>query len=198
MTPVILASASAARRYMLAAAGVAFSVETVAVDEPVLRDALKRAGTTTSEAAVALAAAKAATVSHRHPAALVLGADQILEHDGAWLEKPSDRDAARDQLRSLRGRSHRLVSAVTALQAGEFLWHAVDTAELDMRAFSDAFLTAYLDQAGDAVTASVGAYQLEGLGAQLFTAVRGDFFTVLGMPLLPLLDFLRHRGVLTT
>lgn len=196
MTALVLASGSAARRRMLAEAGVVFRVQTAEVDEAGLRDSLRHGGATTGEAAAALAEAKARAVAALEPHAIILGADQILDMDGAWLEKPVDRAAARDQLLALRGRTHRLVSAVVAFHGAVPLWRAVDVAELAMRDFSDAFLDSYLDQAGDTVTASVGAYQLEGLGAQLFGTVRGDFFTVLGMPLLPVLDFLRQEGVL--
>lgn len=194
MTAVVLASGSAARRRMLENAGIRFSVQTAPVDEAALRAGL--AGATTEQAATVLAAAKAQMVSEAVPAALVIGADQILDLDGTWLEKPGDVAAARQQLWSLRGRTHHLVSAVVAWQRGRQIWQAVDRAELEMRPFSVAFLEDYMAQAGMAVTSCVGAYQLEGLGAQLFESVRGDYFTVLGMPLLPVLAMLRQQGVL--
>lgn len=196
MTPIVLASGSVARRRMLEDAGVRFVVRTAAVDEAGLRAGL--AGATTEQAATVLAAAKARVVSEAVPEALVIGADQILDLEGAWLEKPADLTAARRQLWSLRGRTHHLVSAVVAWRQGQPLWQAVDRAELEMRAFSEAFLGEYLAQAGAAVTSCVGAYQLEGLGAQLFRSVRGDYFTVLGMPLLPVLEMLRAQGGLTS
>lgn len=198
MTPVILASGSVTRQRLLTEAGVAFTVRVRPVDEIALRHDLRCRTVATADAALVLADAKAACIAADHGDALVIGADQILDLDGAWLDKPADRAAAHIQLLSLRGRTHRLVSAVVAWRGGEQLWHAVQTAELDMRPFSDECLNRYLDQAGETVTSSVGAYQLEGLGAQLFTAVRGDFFTVLGLPLLPLLQFLREQGILST
>lgn len=198
MTTVILASGSMTRQRLLIEAGVAFTVRVRPVDEIALRDQLRCRGASTTDAALALADAKAASVAGDHADTVVIGADQILDLDGAWLDKPADRAAAHTQLLSLRGRTHRLVSAVVAWRGGEQVWHAVQTAELDMRPFSEEFLNRYLEQAGEAVTSSVGAYRLEGVGAQLFTAVRGDFFTVLGLPLLPLLQFLREQGILST
>ena len=128
----------------------------------------------------------------------MLGADQLLEIEGEWLEKPVDLDAAAAQLRRLRGRRHRLVSAVVAFRGGGRVWHHAATAALDLRAFSDAFLADYLAGAGPDVLGCVGAYQIEGLGAQLMARVEGDHATVLGLPLLPLLQFLRDQGVLAT
>ena len=195
--PVILASGSPARAQLLTAAGVPFTAVPALVDEAGLRDALRAEGVRAEEAAVALAEMKAAHVAARVPeAAIVLGSDQILELDGEWLEKPPDRAAARDQLLRLRGRSHRLVSAVVAFRGGSRVWHDVDRATLAVRPFSDGFLDLYLDAAGEAVLGCVGAYQLEGLGAQLMARVAGAQATVLGMPLLPLLQFLRDQGVL--
>ena len=195
--PVILASGSRARAQLLSAAGVPFTAVPALVDEAGLRDALRAEGVRAEEAAVALAEMKAAHVAARVPeAAIVLGSDQILELDGEWLEKPSDHAAARAQLLSLRGRSHRLVSAVVAFRGGSRVWHDVDRATLAVRPFSDGFLDLYLDAAGEAVLGCVGAYQLEGLGAQLMARVAGAQATVLGMPLLPLLQFLRDQGVL--
>jgi septum formation protein len=198
MTEVILASGSAARQRMLQAAGLSFHIAVCPVDEAGLRAELEGDGVVAEQAALALAEAKARTVSLQHPQALVIGADQLLEHDDRWLEKPAGRPEARAQLQALRGRSHRLISGVVLCRAGLAIWQAVDSADLTMRGFSDRFLDQYLDTAGDAVTTSVGAYQLEGLGAQLFTAVRGDFFTILGLPLLPLLQALRDHGALSS
>ena len=195
--PVILASGSPARAQLLTAAGVPFTAVPALVDEAGLRDALRAEGVRAEEAAVALAEMKAAHVAARAPeAAIVLGSDQILELDGEWLEKPPDRAAARAQLLSLHGRGHRLVSAVVAFRGGSRVWHDVDRATLVVRPFSDDFLDLYLDAAGEAVLGCVGAYQLEGLGAQLMARVTGAQATVLGMPLLPLLQFLRDQGVL--
>jgi septum formation protein len=194
---VILASGSAARASLLGAAGVPFTAVPAPVDEAALRDALRAEGVATADAAVALAELKAHHVAARMAAdAIVLGADQVLEIDGEWLEKPTGRAAAAAQLRSLRDRSHRLVSAVVAFRGGARVWHDVDSAALTVRPFSDRFLERYLDAAGDAVLGCVGAYQLEGLGAQLMARVDGAHATVLGLPLLPLLQFLRDQGVL--
>ena len=136
-------------------------------------------------------------MTRRHPGALVIGADQMLDCEGVWFDKPTGRDGAREQLKALRGRTHRLVSCAVIVRDGERIWHQIDRARLTMRNFSDAFLDEYLDSAGDDVLHSVGAYQLEGLGAQLFHRVDGDFFTILGLPLLPVLGFLRVHGVIT-
>lgn len=196
--PVILASGSHARAQLLTAAGVPFTAVPALVDEAGLRDALRAEGARTEEAALALAEMKAAHVAARAPeAAIVLGSDQILDLDGDWLEKPADRAAAKAQLGRLRGRRHRLVSAVVAFRGGSRVWHGVDGATLTLRPFGDAFLELYLDAAGEAVLGCVGAYQLEGLGAQLMARVEGAQATVLGMPLLPLLQFLRDQGVLS-
>ncbi len=195
--PVILASGSAARAALLTAAGVPFTAIPALVDEASLRDTLRAEGMAAGPAAVALAEMKAHHMAARAPdEAIVLGADQLLEVDGEWLEKPLDRAAAARQLRLLRGRSHRLVSAVVAFRGGARVWHGIDGATLVMRPFSDAFLERYLDAAGDAVLGCVGAYQLEGVGAQLMARVEGAQATVLGLPLLPLLQFLRDQGVL--
>ncbi|HRY27151.1 MAG: Maf family protein [Geminicoccaceae bacterium] len=195
--PLILASGSAARAAMLRAAGLEFQIAPAPVDEVELRLALLAEGIASPDAATALAELKAQHVAARQPGdCIVLGADQLLELDGAWLEKPVDRAAAARQLAQLGGRAHRLVSAVVAFRGGARVWHHVASAEITLRALSAGTIEAYLDAAGEAALRSVGAYELEGLGAQLVTAVRGDHFTVLGLPLLPLLRFLRDQGVL--
>jgi septum formation protein len=180
---------------MLSAAGVVAQALPADVDEAAVKRDMMSAGP--EAVAVALARAKARVVSARMPGALVIGADQMLECDGRWFDKPVDRSAARRQLLELRGRQHRLICAVAVVLDGDVLWECRDEARLAVRDFSDAFLETYLDAAGPAVQASVGAYQLEGLGAQLFDSVDGDFFTILGLPLLPLLAFLRREGNLT-
>lgn len=194
--PLILASASRSRSALLRAAGVAFDIAPADVDEA----AVKRDMTTAGPEAVAsaLARAKALAMAATSPQALVIGADQMLECEGRWFDKPADRDAARRQLLALRNRGHRLISAVAVASGHKVLWECRDDANLVMRDFSEAFLDTYLDAVGSAVQSSVGAYQLEGLGAQLFESVDGDFFTVLGLPLLPLLAFLRREGNLTS
>jgi septum formation protein len=194
--PVVLASASRIRLELLERAGVVATAQAAAVDEDGIKAAFRAEGAAAEACAEALAALKAARISERCPEALVIGADQMLDCDGIWFDKPADLDQARAQLQALRGRTHRLVTAAAVLQGGVQLWHSVAQARLTMRPFTDAFLDEYLRQAGPAVLSSVGAYQLEGLGAQLFDRVEGDFFTVLGLPLLPLLGFLRGHGVI--
>lgn len=187
--PLVLASKSEARRTMLEAAGIALEIHPAAIDERALE---KEADTTDPrEAAQLLARAKASAVAASRPGRLVLGADQTLACDRKRFSKPRDRDGARAQLTSLRGRMHELHSAVALARDGHVLFEHADVARLTMRPFSDSFLEAYLEAAGAAVTASVGGYQLEGLGIQLFERVDGDHFTILGLPLLPLLHFLR-------
>lgn len=194
---IVLASGSATRQSLLRAAGVDFRVLALPVDEDGVKQSLRQETDRPARVAETLAEMKAARVSARCPGEIVIGADQMLECDGVWFDKPADREAACDQLRLLRGKTHRLTSSVVALRDGQRLWHHTDEARLTMRVFSDPFLDAYLDKAGAGVLSAVGAYQLEGLGAQLFMAVDGDHFTILGLPLLPLLDFLRENGELT-
>ncbi len=194
--PLILASGSATRARLLADAGIAITVDPAGIDEEEVRAAFQAEELDAEACADALAGSKAARVSSRHSGALVLGADQILDCAGRWFAKPSDTNAARAQLKALRGKRHTLLSAAVLVRNGAVIWHTVDRAELTMRDFSDAFLEAYIAAAGDEVLDSVGAYRLEGLGAQLFERIEGDFFTILGLPLLPLLDFLRGHGML--
>ncbi len=196
MTMVVLASASRARAAMLERAGVHVALDPAAVDEEEVKAAARAEGASAEDVAEMLAEMKAKRVTRRHGGALVIGADQMLECEGVWFDKPGTREAARRQLMDLRGRTHRLVSAAVVVLDGERLWHSVADARLTVRRFSDAFLDRYLDEAGDGVLHSVGAYHIEGLGAQLFSRVEGDLFTILGMPLLPLLGFLRAHGVI--
>ena len=191
---LVLASASAARAALLRAAGVAHAVDPARIDEDELKRALHGQGASAAEAAETLAELKALKVSRRHPGAITIGADQMLECGGEWFDKPADLDHARAHLMALRGKTHELVSAVVAARDGARLWHHVERARLHMRDFSDGFLDSYLATVGQEALETVGAYRLEGLGAQLFTRVEGDYFTVLGLPLLPLLDFLRNHG----
>ena len=192
---LILASASSIRARILADAGVPHAIEPAMVDEAAVKESLRAEGASAEDAALSLAGLKAETVARRHPGALVIGADQILDHGGDWLDKPGDRAAARATLDVLRGNGHVLVSGVTVARDGDLLWRHAERASLTMRDFSDAFLDAYLDESGDAVFAAVGAYRIEGLGAQLFDRIEGDYFAILGLPLLPLLNFLRGHGV---
>ena len=194
--PVLLASGSRIRLELLERAGVAVTAEAAAVDEGEIKAAFQADGAAVENCAEALAALKAKRISERHPEALVIGADQMLHCDGIWFDKPADLEAARSHLQALRGRTHRLVTAAVVMHGGSQLWHVVSQARLTMRPFSEAFLDDYIERAGAAVLGSVGAYQLEGLGAQLFDRVEGDFFTILGLPLLPLLEFLRGYGVI--
>jgi len=194
--PLILASASTARAAMLQAAGVPIETVPARVDEDGMKLSLRQHGADPATVAVALAELKALQVSRSRPGRLVLGADQMLDCEGVWLDKPQDRDGAREQLEYLRGKTHRLTSAAVLAQDGIRLWHHADAARLTMREFTDDFLEGYLDQAGTAILGAVGAYQLEGLGAQMFRAIDGDFFVILGLPLLPVLDILREQGLL--
>ena len=198
MTGIVLASASQARLALLQGAGVDVIADPAAIDETEIKQALRAEGADIAEAAEALAELKAQRISTRHPGQLVLGADQMLVCDGEWLDKPEDLDAARRQLSMLRGKTHELISASVAVRDRNRVWHGVDRARLTMRPFSDAFLADYLGTVGDATLRSVGGYQLEGLGAQLFTRVDGDYFTILGLPLLPVLAYLRGAGLLAT
>lgn len=191
---LVLASGSATRRALMMAAGVVFDVVHPAVDEDVIKAAMRAEGESAEVAALALADAKAASVAD--DAAVVVGADQILVCEGEWFDKPADLAAARAQLMQLRGLRHELVTAVTCWRGGERVWWEVARPVLRMRAFSAGFLDAYLAAEGDAVLGSVGAYRLEGLGVQLFDAVEGEQAAVLGLPILGLLGFLRGVGVI--
>ena len=191
---IVLASASASRRAMLEGAGVDFAAHTASIDEQAIKDAMAQDGCPAAQVSEMLAELKALRVSTLCPGIIVLGADQMLECEGQWFDKPESRDDAAAHLRFLRGKTHQLISSVVAVRDGHRLWHATDTARLTMRTFSDDFLTDYLDRCGDRLLSTVGAYQLEGLGSQLFRYVQGDYFTILGMPLLAVLDFLRENG----
>jgi len=195
-TPLILASASTARADMLRAAGVGIEIVPARVDESELKLSLQQQKADVETAAIALAELKALQVSRSKPGRLVLGADQMLDCEGAWFDKPESKAAARTQLLTLRDKTHRLTSAAVLARDGQRIWHHAAAARLSMRAFTDTFLDLYLAEAGDAVLSSVGAYQLEGLGAQMFKTIDGDFFTILGLPLLPVLDILREQNML--
>jgi len=193
---LILASKSSARRAMLDGAGVPFSVQVADVDE----DAVK-AGHDPADAAglaVELARIKALAVSRHDPEAWVLGADQTLAFAGGLVSKAGSLDEARERLTAMRGQTHQLHSGAALACNGRVVWSGVDTATMRMRDFSDAFLDAYLAAEGEGLLASVGSYRLEGMGSQLFEAVEGDYFTVLGLPLWPVLTELRRAGVLAT
>jgi septum formation protein len=191
-----LASRSAARRAMLTDAGVTFGLEDAGVDEDAIKVAMKTAGP--DELAVELACAKALAVSRRDPDVWVLGADQTLAFDGGLISKAKSLDEAKARLKSMRGRSHQLHSGAALATRGQIVWSGVDTVQMKMRDFSDAFLDAYLAAEGNELLACVGSYRLEGLGSQLFEAVEGDYFTVLGLPLWPVLAELRRAGVIAS
>ncbi len=193
--PVVLASASAVRHDILRCAGVPFRQDPAQIDEAELKASLRAEGSSAAQAAETLAEIKASHVARRHPGALVIGADQMLDCEGTWFDKPETLDQAATQLEALSGRGHTLLAAVCVLRDGTRLWHHNAVARLQVRPLDKAFLAAYLAAAGDSVLASVGAYRLEGLGAQLFERIDGDYFTILGLPLLPLLGFLRQHGV---
>jgi septum formation protein len=191
---LILASKSAARQAMLRDAGVAFTVEVADVDE----DALKTPGVDPARLAVDLARLKALAVSRHHDDAWVLGADQTLAFDGGLISKARSLDEARDRLIAMRGRSHALHSGAALAYRGQIVWSGVDVAHMQMRDFSDTFLDAYLREESEGLLSCVGSYRLEGMGAQLFDSVDGDHFTVLGLPLWPVLAELRRAGVILT
>jgi len=193
---LILASASLSRRSLLAAAGLRFEAMPAHVDEAKVKRAARADGRSAADTALALADRKAAFVADSNSAALVIGADQILVCDGAWFDKPADTAAARSQLGALRGHPHTLATCIVCHHGGARIWHHLAEPRLTMRRFSDEFLDAYLAAESEAVTATVGAYRLEGRGAHLFEAVEGDHTAILGLPLLPLLGFLRQYGVL--
>lgn len=193
---LILASRSAARRSMLTGAGVPFTAEDSGVDEDAIKATLE--GVDPAELALELARAKALAVSRRDPEAWVLGSDQTLDLEGKRVSKAEDLPEARRRLQSMRGRTHHLNSGVALARDGAVVWSGVETARMTMRPFSDAFLDAYLEAEGEALLGSVGCYRLEGMGSQLFERVEGDYFTVLGMPLWPVLAELRRAGVIAT
>jgi septum formation protein len=194
---IILASESASRKAMLAAAGVAFEAVPARIDEAGVTAEMQ--GLAVRDVADRLAELKAVKVSLRHRGQLVLGSDSMLEVErGRWMDKPGSLEGLRAQLRALKGRSHRLVSAAVVARDGQPLWRHVEAATLHVRAFSEGWLEEYVAACGEQVLASVGGYHLEGLGAQLFTRVEGDQFTVRGLPLLAVLGWLREAGELTT
>jgi septum formation protein len=190
--PLVLASRSAVRHAVLEAAGIPVEVSPADVDERGIEK--ERGSTGPEEVAALLARTKATAVAARMPGRIVLGADQTLALDKRRFSKPAERAQAREQLSALRGRTHSLYSAVAVVRDGTMLHECVAVARLTMRSFSDTFLERYLDEAGQAVTASVGAYQLERIGVHLFDRIEGDHFTILGLPLLQLLGFFRRQG----
>lgn len=196
---LVLASGSASRCAMLDNAGVAFAIDRPNVDEDAAKASLAACGTSGRDTADALAQLKALKVSARHPRALVLGSDSVIElDDGRLLDKPVSRADAAEHLRMLSGRRHRLHSAAVIVEDGAPVWREVDMATLYVRPLGTAFIEAYLDAEWPAIAGCVGCYRIEGPGVQMFARVDGSHFTILGLPLLPVLDYLRVRGVLTS
>jgi len=190
--PLVLASKSDVRAKVLAAAGLRLEIRPAHIDERAVE--AEAAAEDAVAAARVLARAKAMNVATAVPGRVVLGADQTLALGAQRFSKPANRTAAREQLQNLRGKTHTLHSALALVRDNEVLFEHADTARLSMRAFSDRFLDDYLGLAGDAALRSVGGYQIEGAGIHLFERIEGDYFTILGLPLMPLLDFLRQEG----
>jgi septum formation protein len=183
---------------MLVAAGLTFAVVNAGPDEEKFKKKLTAAGTAGNELPLALAKAKAAGVARKHSGALVIGADQTLECDGKRLDKPRSRGEARQQLEYLAGKTNSLTSAACVLCEEQVVWAYSDRACLTMRPLSTAFIEFYLEAVGEENLCATGLYQLEGLGSQLFLSAKGDLFTILGLPLFPLLEFLRSQGNMET
>lgn len=192
--PLILASGSQIRLRLLRAAGLQVTAQPAAVDEASLRAALAADSASPRGIADALAEMKAARVAQKHPQALVLGCDQVLEFQGGVLSKPETRAAARAQIAALAGQTHLLLSALVLYDAGRPVWRHLGEARLTMRPVSPAWLEGYLDRTWPGISTSVGGYKLEEEGIRLFSAIEGDYFTILGLPLLPLLSQLALRG----
>jgi septum formation protein len=195
---LILASASVARQTMLRQAGLDVEAMPAQVDEAAVKEAAKADGWEAAELALALAELKAQRISVRFPAALVIGADQLLVCGDHWFDKPADLAGAAADLARLSGNTHFLATAACVYRGGAMVWHHVATPSLAMRRLSTAFIADYIAAEGDELCNCVGAYRLETLGSQLFSRIDGDFFTILGLPLLPLLDYLRQAGALLT
>jgi septum formation protein len=196
---LVLASQSASRRAMLDAAGVPYEAVTALVDEASAKESLLAVGTSPRDLADALAELKALKVSRIAPGALVLGSDSLVAlADGSLLDKPESRDEAADHLRRMSGAAHDFYSAAVIAENGQPVWRFVDRARLHVRALSEQFIEEYLDTEWPAIGGCVGCFRIEGPGAQLFGKVEGSHFTILGMPLLPVLDYCRTRGILTS
>ncbi len=193
---IVLASSSPFRRQLMENAGLLFDAVAANIDERAIEAPLEREGAAPDTVAIVLAVAKAREVSERYPHALVIGSDQTMSLGSRVYHKPKDMTEARSHLLSLAGRTHRLNSAIALVRGGEVLWEHVSHAELTMREFSPGFVDRHLSRVGEKALKSVGAYQLEGEGIQLFSAIDGDYFTILGLPMLPLLNKLRDLGVI--
>ena len=195
MTDVILASGSASRRALLAGAGVPATSIKPNVDEDAAKAGMRAEGLSVRDQAMQLAELKAVKVSRSTPG-LVIGGDQMLNLDGEAFDKPVDMAAARSHLTKLSGKAHRLETAIVVAENGRPVWRHLARPKLSVRVLSDNFIEDYLKSCGEDLLSTVGAYQLEGRGSQLFTQIEGDYFSILGLPLLPLLDYLRVRGIL--
>lgn len=195
---LILASQSLSRRALLEGAGLDFEAMPAAVDEAAIKESARAEGVSAADTAILLADAKAARIARRHPEATIIGADQLLVCEGEWFDKPEDLAAARAHLLKLRNRAHELMTAVVVWRSGRRAWHHLATPRLAMRDFSEDFLDDYLAREGGFVTQSVGAYRLEGMGIQLMRDIRGEHTAILGLPLLPLLAYLRDAGTIKT
>ncbi len=193
---IILASKSTARRQILEGAGIPFRWLDANIDETSLKKQALNIGETPDIIASELASAKANLISKHHPDSIVIGCDQLLTLDGKIYDKPANLIEAAAHLNSFRGRIHKLIAAVVMVKAGELIWSHTAEANMQVRDLSDAFIDTYLNTEGEKVLSSVGAYRLEGMGAQLFERIDGDYFTILGLPLLPLLEELRNQGIL--
>lgn len=194
--PIILASASRSRAAMLVASGLKIKIEPADINEASVKDACLSEGRNVDYVAALLARKKAELISGRNKEALVIGADQMLDCGGTWFDKPIDLASAAKTLKAIRGRCHDLVTSVSVVQYEKEIWHKTERATLQVREFSDYFIEQYLQNVGELALTSVGAYQLEGQGAQLFEKIEGDYFTILGLPLLPLLSFLRAQNLI--
>ncbi len=193
---LVLASASVARKALLAASGLTFSAQPAHIDEDEIKCSGKADGATPLEIALLLAELKAERVARRERDALVIGADQLLVCEDRWFDKPIDAADIRAHLQALRGKSHTLVTAMVVTRDGRRIWHHVSQPRMTMRNFSDRFIDAYIAVDGTTALSSVGGYRLEGPGIHLFERIDGDHSAILGLPLLPLLGFLRQHGVL--
>ena len=194
--PIILASASRSRAAMLVASGLTIKIEPADINEARVKDVCLSEGRNVDYVAALLARKKAKLISRRNKEAFVIGADQMLDCGGTWFDKPIDLASAEKTLKAIRGRCHDLVTSVSVVQNEKELWQKTDRATLQVREFSDFFIERYLQNVGELALTSVGAYQLEGPGAQLFERIEGDYFTILGLPLLPLLSFLRTQNLI--
>ena len=193
---LLLASGSATRAALLRAAGLRFETAVPGVDEAAIKEAARAEGIPASETALMLAEAKAVRLSRRDPDAVVIGADQMLVCEGEWFDKPADAAAAEAQLARLAGRRHELVTAVLCHRSGQRIWQHVAVPRLTLRPLRPEVIAGYVAAEGEAVTGSVGGYRIEGPGIRLFAAIEGEHTAILGLPMLPLLGFLRQHGVL--